>query len=208
MRYHHFFWDFDGTLYDTYGRVTRAFHKALRDMGIEKSEEDILFYAKKTLGEAAAWAAGKENVERVMEAYTHYAECEGSDTMRPYPGAEGLLRAIKENGGHHYLYTHRDMSAIQALERDGLWPLFTDRVIQEDGFPLKPSPQALNHLVQKHGLDLRLCCMVGDRSIDLQAGQNAGMDSILFDPDHFYRDYPITLRFEHFADMQHALVRP
>ena len=34
MMYRHFFWDFDGTLYDTYGRITRACVLALQDLGL------------------------------------------------------------------------------------------------------------------------------------------------------------------------------
>ena len=116
-----------------------------------------------------------------------------------------MLRAIRQRGGQHYLYTHRDQSAVDALKNDGLWAYFTDKVTKEDGFPYKPAPNALHHLITKHGLDKRLCCMVGDRSIDLDAGKNAGMAAMLFDPDGFYRSYETPFRFHSFQDMINAL---
>ena len=47
--------------------------------------------------------------------------------------------------------------------------------------------------------------MVGDRPIDLNAGANAGMDSILFDPDGHYANTPATFRFTSFKDFLAAL---
>ena len=42
----------------------------------------------------------------------------------------------------HYLYTHRDRRAVEQLEQDGLWSLFSDGVTSEDGFP----PVSYTHL--------------------------------------------------------------
>ena len=36
--------------------------------------------------------------------------------------------------------------------------------------------------------------MVGDRDIDILAGQNAGMHTILFDPDGFYQKLSADVR--------------
>ena len=44
-----------------------------------------------------------------------------------------------------------------------------------------------------------------DSTIDLYAGINAGMQSILFDEDGFYPDYPGVTRFESYAQMLEAL---
>lgn len=46
MKYQHFFWDFDGTLFDTYARITRAIQKALKDLGIEAAYDEIFPVAK------------------------------------------------------------------------------------------------------------------------------------------------------------------
>ena len=47
--------------------------------------------------------------------------------------------------------------------------------------------------------------MVGDRPIDLDAGINAGLQSILFDEDGFYPEYPGVTRFESYAQMLEAI---
>lgn len=206
MTFKNWFWDFDGTLYDTYPRVTRAFQKALRDAGIELPDEIVLNQVKLRLDGAALWAAqGNETVaDMILQRYLFHAESEDESTMKPYAGVGNMLQMITQAGGSNFLYTHRNMTAVEALERDGLWQYFTGKVTSEDEFPLKPAPDALNHLMEKYSLQKKDCCMVGDRSIDLDAGKNAGMADILFDPEGFYKDYPATFRFFTYADMAAA----
>lgn len=205
MRFTHWFWDFDGTLFDTYPRIVRAFQKGLKELGIEKTDEEVFSLAKQTLAEASMAIGGKEMAGRLMDLYFVHAEEEGPDTLRPYEGLEPVLDFIRRGGGHSYLYTHRDGSGPEALEREGLLRYFDDGVTHEDGFPSKPAPDALLHLVRKHGLDPKDCVMVGDRPIDLEAGRNAGMSSLLFDGDGAYPDYPGVQRFESYAAVLEAL---
>ena len=49
MRYRHFFWDFDGTLYDTYGRITRATVNALHALGAAAGFDTVYPVAKRSL---------------------------------------------------------------------------------------------------------------------------------------------------------------
>ena len=42
MKYRHLIWDFDGTLFDTYPRICRAYQKALADAGIAEEEGVLL----------------------------------------------------------------------------------------------------------------------------------------------------------------------
>ena len=99
----------------------------------------------------------------------------------PYRGIPEILKFITENGGRNYLYTHRDRVAIQYLDLYGLTPLFTDFVTREMDFPFKPSPDAVNYLIEKHSLNKESCLMLGDRLIDCGSGLGAGIKALLFD---------------------------
>ena len=68
----------------------------------------------------------------------------------------------------------------------GLNGLFTDVVTGEDGFPLKPAPDALNALMERNGLKKDACLMLGDRDIDIGAGVNAGIRTLLYDDENRY----------------------
>lgn len=207
MKYLHFFWDFDGTLYDTYGRIARAAQKALRDLGQEAELDAIYRMIKRSLHFLWAELLLPLGVEEkaFSAAYHAHAEEEGPESIRPYPGVREMLEAVAAGGGKNYLYTHRGLDALACLQRDGFSALFADAVTSADGFPLKPAPDALNHLVEKHGLDRRRCIMLGDRDIDLDAGKNAGIDGALFDPENFYPDYATPYRFADMPALRRAL---
>ena len=207
MIYRHFFWDFDGTLYDTYGRITRACVSALHDVGAAASFDAVYPVVKRSLDTCFRAFAAPLGVEKdvFLDAYHKYSESEGPESIRPYPGVRETLEAVIAGGGRNYLYTHRGGTAAQWLQYDGLDGLFADGVTRRDGFPAKPAPDALNHLIQKHSLDRAQCVMVGDRDIDLDAGKNAGVACALFDPEGFYPDYPTPWRFADMAALRKAL---
>ena len=207
MRFRHFFWDFDGTLYDTYGRITRACVKALESLGAAAAFDQVYPVAKRSLNacyEVFAAPLGIEN-EAYLAAYHVYSHQEGPESIRPYPGAKEALEAVVRLGGANYLYTHRGRTAAEWLSYDGLDGLFADLVTGLDGFPAKPAPDALNYLCDKHRLDRAACVMIGDRDIDLDAGKNAGMATALFDPDGFYPDYDTPWRFRSMEELKKAL---
>ena len=188
MMFSAFFWDFDGTLFDTYPRIVRAFLRGLDEYGIRADGRDALRRMKATLGAAAAYYAETSGIEgltgdMIVEAYRRHSEEEDPSGIRLYPGAEEALRRAVEKGGANYLYTHRGPTAWPAIERAGLTELFSGGVTAMDGFPAKPDPGALNHLIEKYHLPRNACAMVGDRMIDLDAAANAGIEGVLFDPD-------------------------
>lgn len=208
MKYRHFFWDFDGTLYDTYPRITRAFLKGLRDLGVEASYEEVYALNKRSNQVCARVFAARcpsLGEEDFLAAYRRHSEEEEIDGVRLYPGAREMLESVKRGGGSNYLFTHRGESMFKYLQKDGIEGLFADWVTSLDGFPRKPAPDGLLHLMAKYGLRAADCVMLGDRDIDLDAGRNAGMSCALFDPDGFYPDYDAPWRFSDMEDLRRAL---
>lgn len=205
MKFTHFFWDFDGTLFDTYPRINRAIQKALKDEGYDLSIDAIVPLTKVSLGHLAHVVAPEKERE-LMQRYHEHAEEEGEDTIQPYAGAKRLLQSICAHGGHNYLYTIRGLTAIDALKRCGLHQYFTDCVTKADGFPSKPAPDALLYLMEKHGLSPEQCVMIGDRDIDLNSGLNAGMSCALFDPGHFYDAFDTPYRYTSLFELMCDLV--
>ena len=58
--------------------------------------------------------------------------------------------------------------------------LFDYCVTSENNFAAKPSPEAMNHIVEVNGLDRNETVMIGDREIDVLAGKNAGTYGCLY----------------------------
>lgn len=208
MIFQHYFWDYDGTLYDTYPRITRAICRTMQEYGVQAEYEQLYPLLKQKF--RRAWSAYLEpkgiSYEEFMDTYHRFSELEPKDTMQLYPGAKEMLEAVVRAGGKNYLYTHRGQSAFSYLEKDELMELFTDFVTSQHNFPNKPAPDALNYLCDKHGLDKAACVMIGDRDIDLDAGKNAGMACALFDPEGYYPAYDTPYRFADLGEMRRALV--
>lgn len=208
MAFQHFIWDFDGTLYDSYRIIARAAAQALKEAGLPCPRgEDLIRMAKSTLRGAFVFLAGKERGDALMARYLAHSREAGIQGLRPYPGCREALERVAEAGGFNYLYTHRDRQAIEALERDGLAPLFRDFITSEDGFPGKPAPDALLWLLARHGLVPGDCVMIGDREIDLAAGKNAGIASALFDPAGYLPGLPAEYRFTSLTAIPEKLLK-
>ena len=191
----HLFWDFDGTLYDSYPQVQRAFISGLEVLGLGGilTDEEMMKRLKISVYSTARWYAEQSGLDaqKIIETYHSFRTVEMD--FPPYSGMADCLRRLKDAGYRHYLYTHRDHKAVDQLEKDGLWALFDDAVLRTDGFPDKPAPDALLALMARNHLKPEACAMVGDRGIDIEAGHNAGMSGYLFDPDGFYAGYPAEL---------------
>lgn len=194
----HLFWDFDGTLYDSYPEVLRSFQRALADLQIGGlfAGEELMGWLKLSVFDAATCCGERSGVavQSITSAFARY-HAQDMD-FAGYPHLRECLETLHQAGFRHYLYTHRDRRAVDKLKQDGLWPLFSDAVLRTDGFPDKPAPDALLALMKRNGLTPRQCAMIGDRPIDVEAGRKAGMEGVLFDPEGFYADYPVKRRFD------------
>ena len=210
MKFLNFIWDYDGTLFDTYDAVTRAYHRAVTELGIDISFEELRWMTKHSLGWTAKQLEEKYHVpaDKILSVYYGYApEEETMLAMLPYEGTKEVLKAICERGGKNYLYSHRDHVSIEALEHYGLKEYFADFITKDDHFPRKPAPDALLHLIRKHGLNPEESVMVGDRVLDVEAGLNAGMSGALFDPENFCEGKaPTPYQYSSMEALQKALV--
>ena len=189
----HFLWDFDGTLMDTYPMMTDAFVRAAGSMSVRVDRERTLRLLKETLAHCVNIIAGENNLDgKALTAAFRREERMAEVTV--IPGIPETLRAIRELGGHHYVVTHRDRAALEALRQAGLLALFDGFVTREDGFPRKPEPDMLLYLMRRHGLNPDECVMIGDRPLDTAAGRAAGMLSCLLDVEGRFPDDPCELR--------------
>ena len=205
-RLEHFFWDFDGTLMDTYPAMTEAFVRMTARLGVKLEPRRALDLLKNSLSHALTVIGGEHGLDPAVMAPIFREEEKAllADMIRPVPGIPEALAGLK---GRHYLVTHRDRDANAYLEQAGLKQYFTDFINHEDGFPRKPAPDSLRHLLNKHGLDPAACVMIGDRPLDTAAGRNAGMLSCLLDGENRFPEDPCELRTAFAGDLP-ALLCP
>ena len=183
-----FFWDFDGTLADSYPATAALFMEAAGRFGIHVEDSRALQLMKHSLGFCIRTYAAENGVDAgKLEAA--FREAEGklpADTFPLMAGMREALEVIRSRGGHHYLLTHRGKDAWSSLRAAGVADLFEGGVTAEDGFPRKPAPDSVSHLIRLSGAKPEACVMIGDRPIDVQAGENAGALGCLYDPEGWF----------------------
>ncbi len=180
----HAFWDFDGTLLDSYPAMVRAFVAGAAEFGLTLDSGRVLSLMKNCLTHCCETISAESGVPagELAAAFRRHEKDEILRGLPPMPGIPEALAAMEKRGIRHYLATHRDRVSIDLLARAGFAP-FAGHVTREDGLPRKPAPDMLLHLMRQHGLNPEECVMIGDRPLDTESGVAAGICSILIDPE-------------------------
>lgn len=194
-------WDVDGTLFDTYPAIVRAFQSALRDFGCEVPVKQIEELAKKSLGLCVSTLASQCQInedELGKKFDTDYDQVKPEE-QPPFPGVISICEYIYSIGGKNLIVTHRGQEGTnELLVRNHMMQLFAGAVTRNDGYARKPAPEAFNVIVQVHNIERGETITVGDREIDITAGQAAGLFSCLFGNGGSTADFC----FQDFADLQ------
>ncbi len=180
MKYTHYLWDFDGTLFDSYPHIRACMEKVVAEENLTCDSTELWRRLLVNFAEGRKYAGvSPEAYRRFLDYYHAMGDDEIEPRVIPYEGIGDLLRAIVENGGKNYLYTHRNKTALGFLDQSGLTGFFADFVTSEESFPAKPAPDAVLAILRRNGLEPRDCVMVGDRLIDGMSGINAGIAGAL-----------------------------
>ncbi|WEG13530.1 HAD-IA family hydrolase [Pullulanibacillus sp. KACC 23026] len=193
--YKHIIWDFDGTLFDAYPVMGKAFQVTLRGRGIEEPLDAIMKQMRVSMGHALKHYETKYHIDSAfIEDYEKQRKDRELAYIKPYEGIEELCRFIHTSGRHNYLFTHRGESAITFLKKFGLYNYFTDCITSEHGFERKPSPAGIEFLMEKYKMKHSESIMIGDRDLDVLSGKNAGISGCFFTESHessSHADYTI-----------------
>ena len=179
--YKHIIWDFDGTLFDTYAVMGTAFKMLLEEEGIVESLDEILKQMKVSITFAIQHYENKYHIDNTfIEKFNIRRKDMENYLCKPYEGIEEICRYIHSSGKNNYLYTHRGESAITFLKKYNLYENFTECITSQHGFERKPSPNAINYLVDKYNIISDEAIMIGDRDLDVLSAKNAAIHACFF----------------------------
>lgn len=176
-------WDVDGTLFDTYPAMTYAVSRALNELDISVPLNVIDGLARQSLEHCFTALAQRHRLDPdLLRSRYHaaYAQLPPAN-QPPLPGVAQVCAHIHGRGGCNVAVTHRSVASTQALlDVHGLAPLFAGIVSVAQGYPRKPDPAMVLAALERFGPDPAETLMVGDRALDIQAGQAAGVRACLF----------------------------
>jgi len=174
-----FIWDFDGTLIDTYPHITRYLKLALQDLGHDADQVEILDKMMVTIPHAVNYYADLYSLKELDLHFEKYKKAEKTDPVIPFPYVKEVLERIRELGGINCIFTNRGRAAVEMIESAGLSEEFADIVTASDpSFKVKPAPDTIIYLMEKHGVAPEQTAMIGDRRCDLESGYNAKCKTI------------------------------
>lgn len=183
MKVRYLVWDAGGTLFDTYPAVVEAAHGVLQRHGIEASRAWLLEIFREATSHALDTMAARYELARapLEDAYrAAYAEMD-AELQPPFPYVRRVCDCVRERGGENFIVTHRDRPSLdRLLHAHDMTAYFTDIITKEDPYPRKPDPTSLEALAARHSLPPAACMVIGDRELDIQAGQRAGMRTCFF----------------------------
>jgi phosphoglycolate phosphatase len=116
--------DLDLTLVDSRDRILSAFIRALRDLGVEVSAEDLVPHLGTPLTHTAAMVAPDVDADALVLGYRHYYDEVEAPRTLPMPGAADSLRCVRAAGGRTVVVSAKFTPAVhRALDEAGLTTL-------------------------------------------------------------------------------------
>ncbi|NMM23055.1 MAG: HAD family hydrolase [Phycicoccus sp.] len=116
--------DLDLTLVDSHERIISAYIRALRDLGVEVSSDDLVPHLGIPLTHTAAAVAPAVDADALVLRYRHYYDEPDAPRTLPMPGAVEALRCVRAAGGRTVVVSAKFTPAVHnALAEAGLTEL-------------------------------------------------------------------------------------
>ena len=172
--------DMDGTLIDSVGDIAAAINRMRASYGLSALARDAVggmvgSGARVLVAKATADAPGLDQDE-AFRRYRHEYDTHLVDSTTLYPGVPEGLGSLRSAGFRLAVYTNKPHgSSLHILKQLGAEDLFSAVVGADSGFPLKPAPDALLHILRETGSEPGKSWMVGDNWTDVESGHAAGL---------------------------------
>ena len=110
-----------------------------------------------------------------LAQFQEYYGAHNMDKTEPYPGLPELLDHLKAAGVQMAVYSNKADEFSKVIVEHyfpGIFQLIRGKV---DGVPVKPDPTGVRSVMKELGADPAETLFVGDSSVDIRTGHNAGM---------------------------------
>ena len=169
--------DFDGTLTNSLPPAIWAMQEMLKELGLPyKSAEEIkkhIGYGERPFVSGSIGSDEDEKIENAKKAY-YRIYTKKLREIELYPHVKEVLEHFK-NKIKIIVSNKRDKFIRLLLELHNLCDQFTEILGEETLKAHKPDPTAINALLKKYNVPPERAMFIGDMTIDIETGKNAGM---------------------------------
>jgi len=183
MKYDYILFDLDGTLTDPGIGITNSVMYALKKYGIEvKNRRELYRFIGPPLTDSFVdfYGFSGEEAEKAVEYYREYYKDRGIFENSIYPGAEHLLKKLKDAGKTLMVATSKpEVFAKQILKYFGISNYFSIVAGSNiDGTRVKKA-EVIGYALKRCGVtELNKAIMIGDREHDVFGAKEAGISSV------------------------------
>ena len=188
-RYKAVLFDLDGTLLDTLEDITDSINEALKNynwgsIGVDSVRRLVGNGARKLVkGVLAEINPGQTYSDNTFDTFfSEYSVIYRKNSevkTKPYKGVSELLEWLKNQGIYTGVLSNKPHSiTIDVLQFYFPCHKFDFIAGQREGVPRKPDPAGAIEFCETLGLSANEVLFVGDSEVDLETGQNAGIDCV------------------------------
>ena len=178
--------DLDGTLSDSIHSIKLCADKALEPFGYGPfSVKQYCYFVgdgAANLIKRALAAGGDRDLVHFDEAFERYLEIFAQNCMyevKPYEGVRELLASLKEKKIAIAVLSNKPheetVRVIESLFGRNVFDVIQG---QEEGLPIKPSPEGVFRILDRLGMAARDILYLGDTATDMKTGKSAGAFTI------------------------------
>ncbi len=171
--------DLDGTLIDSKRDLAESANEMLATYGAPPLAEvevaGMVGDGAKQLVQRALDAGGvTTDVSAALDRFLAIYAGRLFRHTRPYPGLPDAVAAAAERASLAVLTNKPEGPSRTLLDGFGLSRYFRWVIGGDSGFPRKPDPSGLDHLMRQAGVTPGACLMVGDSMMDVETARSAG----------------------------------
>lgn len=174
--------DCDGTLIDSYGAIVDRICRAFAMHGVDCDPEYVREWSLRTTADECIVKLSGENglnSEEMLEQVRELSENFDMITLIPH-----VKDVLGNSSFRCFVYTHRGISCREIFDKLKITDCFEEIVDKTYHFKRKPDSEGVDYLVNKYSMDKSRTFYVGDRTIDIECGINAGIKTIFFNSGH------------------------
>ena len=177
-------WDLDGTLIDTLEDLAAAVNHALTLRGlplhtIDEYRRMVGHGVRNLVQQALPAGVDDAYVDACLKDFKEYYSAHIDVKTRPYPGIVDLISDLDKRGVRMAIVSNKFQEGTEYLIKEFFPEIdFVAIMGNREGFPLKPSPEIVEHVLKLSGIPKADAILVGDSPTDMKTAANGGIDSI------------------------------
>lgn len=173
--------DLDGTLLNTLPTIAFYGNKALSEYGLPPIEEErykvLVGNGRDLLIHSMLAETGNDTpdlYEKVGAVYDAAYEADQLYLTEPYENVEELLKMLKWNEVKLAVLSNKPDNVVKPIVEKVFRGVFDEVWGKRVDYPVKPAPDSAFEICRRLGVSAEETAFVGDTSVDIETGKNAG----------------------------------